>query len=237
MVWVVELRVGVLSGIEIRQRAVDPVRLLPRLRLDVVQVLLFPHFGIAACERWSEVDLDIERDRRRTAVSPGQLGEGLAASREDEHHGPVAATEHAVERLDINGAGLSGVAGVGVDPDPTELFRLSALVDLVVEELGDGGVIEGNVHLVAALRHEGNVTDVEQIARVGDAESADFGRAEITQTEQLGPRGRAEPQLRSGRREAATRSSRSRLLPTIGLRHLHLLRCEWIRGMRHNDRR
>ena len=102
-----------LSGMEFQGDVIDRARLVPRVRLDAVEVLLFPGVDIAPLKRRGEVDLDSEWDRRRTAASPVQLGEGLAASREDEHHGPVAATEHAVEGLDIDGAGLSGLAGVG----------------------------------------------------------------------------------------------------------------------------
>ncbi len=175
-----EVAIGILGVrmfgyVEFREPVVDRARFWPCVWLDAVEVLGFPGFRIAAFERLCEVDLDSEGDRRRTAVKPGQLGEGLAASGEDEHHGPVAATEDAVERLDIDGARLSGLAGVGVNPDPTELLRLSALVDLIVEEFGDGGIIEGDEHLITVLRYEHDVADVQQIARVGDPESADFG--------------------------------------------------------------
>ena len=122
-----------------------------------------------------------------------QLGEGFAAAGDDEHHRPVAVAERALKRLDIDAAGLRRAAGVRVNPDPAALLGAVALVELVVEVVSDCAVVEGDEDLGAALLDEDDIAHIQEVSGTRDPEPTDLGRAEITQVEQLRPRGRAEP--------------------------------------------
>ena len=81
-----------------------------------------------------------------------------------------------------------------VNPDSRELFRLPSGIDLLVEEIGNAVVVELDGDDRADLFDQLNVFDEQQIVGVGDAESADFGGADVTQVQQLCHRVRGEPQ-------------------------------------------
>ena len=57
-----ELGVRMFGYVEFSEPVVDRARLVLCVRLDAVEVLGFPGFGIAALERLCEVDLDSEGD-------------------------------------------------------------------------------------------------------------------------------------------------------------------------------
>jgi len=61
-----------------------------------------------------------------------------------------------------------------MDPNAGELFRPAASVDLIVEKLGDGHVVEGDRDHGAGLSHQLDVLDVEQVIGRRDSETTDF---------------------------------------------------------------
>jgi hypothetical protein len=63
------------------------------------------------------------------------------------------------ERLFVGPARMGGVARVGVAPNPGELLRSAASVDLLVQEVGHGCVIEPHAHRRGVLADEANVLD------------------------------------------------------------------------------
>lgn len=148
---------------------------------------------MVAAGEWLLV-IDGQRQIHGAARSGGELQsrERVAAAGHDRHHGPVAPTEHASERLFIDGTGPSRIARMRVDPDPPELLGSQASIDLLIEVLGHRIVVERDGDHGAALADEHEVFNQQQVISSGDAEAADFGLAEITQEQQLGPRGRPE---------------------------------------------
>ena len=79
-----------------------------------------------------------------------------------------------------------------VDPDPGERFGAASLVNLLIEIIGDGFIMERDVCPGAGLLNQGDLIDSQQIFRIRDSESTHFGLTKITQKQQLGPSGRAE---------------------------------------------
>ena len=170
--------------------------IVPRVWLDVGEIILFPQFMVSAMKRVRVVDLDTKAERQRAALMPGEFRERAAAAGEDEHHSPVAVAERSLERLHVDMAGVRRIAGVGVNPDPATLFRATTEVDLLLKVLSHRDVIERDKCLGATLADKLDLLDQQQVIRASDAERADFGRADVTQEQQLGPGCRREPQAR-----------------------------------------
>ena len=149
---------------------------------------------IAARERLPVIDG--KRQTQGTSRSRRKLesGERVTATGDDRHHGPVAAPEHAGECFLIDGTRLGRLARMGVNPDPPELFGTQSAINLPIEELGDRLVLEGDRDDGTVLAHQHEVFDQQQIVSGGNPEAPDFGLTEITQEQQLGPRGRMEPE-------------------------------------------
>jgi hypothetical protein len=66
-------------------------------------------------------------------------------------------------------------------PDARELLGPLLGVDLLVEEVGDGFIIKGDVRPRADLLDELNVLNQKQIIAGRDAESANFRVTKVTQ--------------------------------------------------------
>ena len=115
----------------------------------------------------------------------------------------VEAAKAAVERLLVGGAGVRRVAGMRVNPDASELLGRPPLIDLLVEEIGYGGIVKANRHRRALLLDELYVGDEQQVAGRRHAEPADFGFPEVAQEQQLGHRRRSQPQRRQAGLPAA----------------------------------
>jgi len=101
--------------------------------------VVFPGPGLEIRSRKSAVKVDLDRDLECPAGA-GTKPEAtirLALARDDEHHGPIAGAEDPAERLLVDMAGLSRIAGVRVDPNPSELLWPASKVNLVVKELGN----------------------------------------------------------------------------------------------------
>jgi hypothetical protein len=170
--------------------------IVPRMWLDIGQVLLLPQAVVSTLERVRVVDLDAEAERQRTALMPGELCKRATAAGQDEHHGPVAVAERSLERLHVDVAGARRIAGMGVNPDPAALFGAATEIDLLLEVLSHRDVIERDERLGTALADELDLADQQQVVGTSDAEGPDFGRADVTQEQQLGPGCRREPQAR-----------------------------------------
>ena len=99
-----------------------------------------------------------------------------------------------------------------VNPHATEARRWQALINLRIEEVGDGGIVEVNRHGGATLPNKLHVFDPQKIVGCRNPKAAHFGRAEVSQEQQLRPRGRAELQRRLARARIRQR------LPTAGFR-------------------
>ena len=87
---------------------------------------------------------------------------------------------------------MGRVAGMRVNPDPAKLLGTQPAINLLIKELGDRLVLEGDRDDRAVLAHQHEVFDQQQIVSGGNPEAPDFGLAEITQEQELGPRGRME---------------------------------------------
>ena len=66
-------------------------------------------------------------------------------------------------------------------PHTGELFRPPFGIDLLVEVVGDGLVIEGDMRPGADLLDESNILNQQQVVAGGNAEAADLGVTVITQ--------------------------------------------------------
>ena len=81
---------------------------------------------------------------------------------------------------------------MSVDPDSGELLGPSPCIVLLIKQVGDRFIVEGNVSPGADLRDQLEILDQQQVVGGGDSKSADLGRPAITQEQQLRPGGRAE---------------------------------------------
>ena len=170
--------------------------IVPRVGLDIGEVLLLPEVMVSTMKRVRVVDLDTKAERQRAALMPSELRERATAAGEDEHHSPVAVAERSLERLHIHVAGARRVTGVGVYPDPPALFGAATEVDLLLEVFSHRDVVERDECLGAALADELDLADQQQVIGAGDAKRSDLGRADVTQEQQLGPGCQREPQAR-----------------------------------------
>jgi hypothetical protein len=87
----------------------------------------------------------------------------LAAPREDEHDRPIRTAEHSLERGFINTARLGRISRVSVDPDTTELLRPAAFVDLSIEVIGYGLVVELDMSPGAGLANQLNLFNEQEV--------------------------------------------------------------------------
>ena len=92
--------------------------------------------------------------------------------------------------------GCGRAAGMRVDPDPRELLRPPARVDLLVKEVRHRLVVEFDVDRRADLFDQRDVFDQQQVAGGGQAEPADLGAAQVTQEQEFRPGRGREPQHR-----------------------------------------
>lgn len=122
--------------------------------------------------------------RPRPDIESG-AGVAVALLGEDVHHAPIDAAEAAVERFLIRAAGGWRRTGVRVNPDSRKLFRLASGIDLAVKEVRHAVVVKLDRDHRADLFDKLDVLDQQQIISVGDAESADFGRPDVAQVQQL----------------------------------------------------
>ena len=120
----------------------------------------------------------------------------LPVTGQDEHHGPVRTAEGPVEGFLIGRARLGTISGVGMDPYPTNAFRLSARVNLLIEEVGHGFVLEGDRQRGAVLPDEPDVLDQKQVVLGTDAKPTDFGVTQIAEKQELAPSVRREAERR-----------------------------------------
>lgn len=100
-----------------------------------------------------------------------------------------------MEGLYIDAAGVWGVSGVRVDPDPATLLRTATKIGLRLKVFSHRDIIEGHKRLGTALMNQLDLVHEQQVARTSNPKCPDFGWPEITQKQQLRPRSRREPQL------------------------------------------
>ena len=83
-----------------------------------------------------------------------------------------------------------------MQPDPGELLGTASCIDLLVEQLRYGIIIERDADGGAGLAYQPDLFHQQQVVGRRDPEPADLSGPEITQEQQLGPGGRCEPQRR-----------------------------------------
>ena len=83
-----------------------------------------------------------------------------------------------------------------VQPDSGEPLDRQPLIDLLIEKIGHGRVVEGDRDGTTGLTDKSDVFDRERINGAGDSEAADFDAVQIPPEQQLGPRQRREPETR-----------------------------------------
>jgi len=82
---------------------------------------------------------------------------------------------------------------VCMQPDSSELLRLSAKVDLSVKEIADRTIIELDTDARHLLFDDDEIHYREQVVRVRDAEATDFTGRLVSEVQEFGPRRGAEP--------------------------------------------
>lgn len=131
----------------------------------------------------------------------------VSAPSNDEHDRPVTVAEHAVKRLDIRVARLGATAGMRVNPNPPEFFRLAAEIHLVLIELSNSDIIKCNERLCTVLLDKNEILDEQQVIGRRDSESTDLSWSKIPQEQQLRPGVWTEPQCGTALSPFAARSS------------------------------
>lgn len=157
------------SDVQIRSRYVD-----------VGRVLELPKPGIRTAKRQAVVNVhrDVDVGARSDVVA--QPAEHLPAAGQDKHHGPIGPAKDPFKRLLVGLARLGRVARVRVNPDPRELLRLAAGVDLGVKKVGHRLVFELDVGPGGGLSDERDVLDQQQIVGRRNPEPADLGFTFVT---------------------------------------------------------
>src|SRR5262245_535956 len=84
-----------------------------------------------------------------------------------------------------------------MNPDSSELFGRSSLINLSVEIVGHRFVVKLHGHWRALWANKPYLFDEQQVVRAADAEPADFGWAQVAETKELGPGIRRQPQGRT----------------------------------------
>ena len=96
-----------------------------------------------------------------------------------------------------------------VDPDSGELLGPATRIDLVIEIVRHGLVVELHMDPAASLADEPHVLDEQQVVARRNPESTDLRLTQVTQVQELGPGGGAESQYRR------TPADRCRFLRTV----------------------
>ena len=88
--------------------------------------------------------VDGDRDFPGAAGTAGKLqaGERRAAASQNEHHGPLKRTEHARKRPFVDGARRGAVSRMRMYPQSRKPLRMKSCIDLFVEIVGNGRVVE-----------------------------------------------------------------------------------------------
>jgi hypothetical protein len=63
---------------------------------------------------------------------------------------------------------------MGMQPDPGELFRSAALLDLILEKVSDGLIVELDTGAGGVLRDHHELLNEQWIVIAGDAKAADL---------------------------------------------------------------
>lgn len=87
----------------------------------------------------------------------------LAFASQDEHDGPVRATEHSIEGLFVGHAWSRTVSRMGMNPNAAELFRLVTGIDLSIEKVCDRFIVEGHMRPGTDLFDKLHVLDEQQV--------------------------------------------------------------------------
>lgn len=88
--------------------------------------------------------VDGDRDLPGAAGTAGKLqaGKGCPAASQNEHHGPLKRPEHPRKRPFVDGARRGAVARMRMYPQSREPLGLEPGIDLFVEIIGNGRVVE-----------------------------------------------------------------------------------------------
>ena len=86
-----------------------------------------------------------------------------------------------------------------VDPDPPAIGRFAPLIDLFVEVIRHGHIVELHRDRRAALPNKPEVFDAERVIRARNPKASDFRVTPVTQIQQFRPGIRAEVQDRHRR--------------------------------------
>lgn len=119
--------------------------------MDLCGIFLIPGGVVAAGERDRKIDLHPQRNPGGASRLPVHLGMSCSAPGEDRHHRPVATAEHPLKGLVIGEAGLGQPPGWVWIPIRSNSAGGAAEVHLVIEELGNGGIVKGHERLGAVL--------------------------------------------------------------------------------------
>lgn len=130
-----------------------------RRKLHAAVIFALPEDLVRSSEGTTVVDFDRELDVDAGAQVVAQPGVHLAATCQDEHHGPVRSAERSFEGLIIGPARLGRTAGMRVQPKACELFGPPARVDLLVEEIRHRSIVEFDVSGRAGLDDESDIFD------------------------------------------------------------------------------
>lgn len=126
-------------------------------RSDGLLVFVLPPIEVRSREWPRIIDAHREFDLSTgTGVEP-QPGVRLAATGENRHHGPIAATEDSFKRLFVGRTRFGRFAGMCMQPEPEKPFRWQTRVDLLIEEVGDGFVVEFDGYHSGVLADQADV--------------------------------------------------------------------------------
>ncbi|MBA4017730.1 MAG: hypothetical protein C0483_11200 [Pirellula sp.] len=93
-------------------------------------------------ERSAVIDGDRDLPGAAGTVGKLQAGKGCSAASQNEHHGPLKRTERARERPFVDGARGSAVSRMRMQPKSRKPLGLEPGIDLFVEIVGHGRVLE-----------------------------------------------------------------------------------------------
>ena len=171
-------------------------RRLRRRHPHVGRVLLVPQLEFGARKRPAVIDVDRELDIGARPDVVAQPCIALAAAGQDEHEGPVRRGRTPARTSSRRSRSAAASCRDACGPRFGRTARAAGPHRPVRQNSPPPTVVELDVDPAASLPDEPHVLDEQQVVAGRNPESTDLGLAQVTQEQELGPGGGAEPQHR-----------------------------------------
>src|SRR3954471_3045601 len=154
---------------------------------DLCLELLLPGVEVGTQEWTSKFHFDRKFKLRPGTDVVAQPCIGFATTSENKHHGPLRPAKYTRKGLFIGSAGLRRVRRVRMQPVPGKRLGLATAIELFIEKVRHGIVVELHGRPRAGLPDKCDVFHEQQVIRWRDSEGSNFRGPGVTQKKELGP--------------------------------------------------